>query len=396
MKNLSFFNALFLALAIFGISSCGSDDTTVELGPTVSAEITSLAGANVAPGATFTVQVVASLGDAQLNSLTVKEAGANVDALTRILIDGIDPANNPQVIPDADLDGFTWDLTITAHTDEAEVEYTFEVADKNGEVTTSSLLINTIGAAVAPIVEFNGTDPVTVTPGGATIIRISATATSDIASIGLLVGGVLDTDFANIDYEGTAFDANPLLLAAGSTSLTMAEITIRPTATGVYTFEVTDANGLVGSVDVNVIVGTLSTEITGILLNAAGPSGTGGLDLESGTGVGSADGDIKDEGINGGNADVNWITKISAAGTATLKYAGNLPDGSGYADVNTIEGIQGAFDNSDDLSGGVSDVVVVGDEFVVESNGNYYFLLVTEVNVEPTDNSDNYVFSIKK
>jgi hypothetical protein len=264
MKNLSFFNALFLALAIFGISSCGSDDTTVELGPTVSAEITSLAGANVAPGATFTVQVVASLGDAQLNSLTVKEAGANVDALTRILIDGIDPANNPQVIPDADLDGFTWDLTITAHTDEAEVEYTFEVADKNGEVTTSSLLINTIGAAVAPIVEFNGTDPVTVTPGGATIIRISATATSDIASIGLLVGGVLDTDFANIDYEGTAFDANPLLLAAGSTSLTMAEITIRPTATGVYTFEVTDANGLVGSVDVNVIVGTLSTEITWI------------------------------------------------------------------------------------------------------------------------------------
>ena len=29
MKNLSFLNVLFLALAIFGISSCGSDDTTI-------------------------------------------------------------------------------------------------------------------------------------------------------------------------------------------------------------------------------------------------------------------------------------------------------------------------------------------------------------------------------
>lgn len=407
MKNLSFFNVLFLALAIFGISSCGSDDSTtvdpILIPPTISAEITSTAGATVAPGATFTVQVTAAPGDSSLRSLTIQEAGTTIDATTRILIDGIEPSNNPQFI--AGGAGFTWDLTITAHPDEAEVEYTFEVDDNGGEVATASLLINTIGAAVAPMVTFNGADPVNVAPGSAANISISATATSDIASIGVWKGGdLIDITTEVTDYDGTAMTANPQELEAGFTSLDMVNITIRPTSSGVYSFQVTDANGLTDQVDVNVVVGTVATEITGVLLNSAGPSGTGGLDLDpdpmtgmaTGTGSMDAAAEIKDEGINGNPLATNWVQKISAANSAVLKYAGNLPDGSGYADVNTVEGIQGAFDNSDDLTGGVSDVVVVGDEFVVENNGTYYFLLVTDVTIDEDGNDDSYTFSIKQ
>jgi hypothetical protein len=177
-------------------------------------------------------------------------------------------------------------------------------------------------------------------------------------------------------------------------------ITVRVGATGaVYTFEVTDASGNTATVDVTINTGTAAAEITGVLLNQAGPAGTGGLDLDAGNSTGSADAsaEIRDQGIDLAEPNAtNWIQKISGVNGAEIRYAGNLPDGSNYEDITTQEEIEGAFTNSDALSGGISSVVAVGDEFVVESAGKYYFLLVTEVNITTNNNSDNYVFSIKR
>jgi len=404
MKNLSFFKVLFVALAIFGMSSCGTDDTVVSLGPTVSladdVDVVS-AFADVAPGGTFTVRLSATKGDAAFKSLTVKEDGVNIVSTdNRIAGNGltVEEFNNPQLITGDDVDGFTWDITVTAHTTSAELDYTFEVEDENGEVGSNFVTINTVSAATDPIVTFIGSDPVTVIPGTAAIVKISAEASSDIASIGVWKAGVLvDLNTEVIDYDGVAMDANPQELEAGSTSLTEAPITIRPTSSGVYTFQVTDVNGLTGSVDVNVIAGTTVSEITGALLNQAGPSGTGGMILATGESVGSADGDIRDSGINSANPDAtNWIQTFYGNPGVEVRYASNLPDGSNYDDITTTEAISGAFGSSDVLSGGVTDVVLTGDEFVVNANGVYYYLKVTDVTITTDDNADQYTFSIKK
>jgi hypothetical protein len=404
MKNLSFLNVLFLALAIFGISSCGSDDTPVNLGPDVSfgtgTDITS-DDADVAPGATFTVRLIVSKGDSPLKSLTINEAGTAISA-DRIVIDGIATANNPQLITGADVDGFTWDITVTAHSDDAEVEYEFVVTDENNEPSTASLLINTIGQGTPPTVTLVGTATLTVVPNTAVNIKISATpGSSDLATVSVFEGGTLISDLSRLDYDGAGFTDNPQPLSADDMNgFTELPITVRVGNTGaVYTFEVTDASGLNNSVTVTINTGTAASEIIGVLLNQAGPAGTGGLDLDAGNSTGSMDAsaEIRDRGIDNSlpTAD-NWIQKISGTNNAIVKYAGNLPDGSNYEDITTQEEIQGAFANSVDLSGGISDVVVVGDEFVVERDGKYYFLLVTDITVTSNNNADSYTFSIKR
>lgn len=403
MKNFSFFKVLFLALAIFGISSCGSDDTTdtdFTIAPTVSAEITSVGGADVAPGGTFTVQVVAAKGDSSMTSLAIKEAGANIDAATRLLIDGIDPANNPQIIPAVDADAFTWNLTVTAHSDEAEVEYTFEVTDKAGNVEMASLLINTVGQASPPVVDFVGMDPVSVTPGSAAIIKINATASSDIASIGVWVGGALvDLTAETIDYEGTPFDANPQLLAAGSTSLTEAAITIRPTATGVYTFQVTDVNGLTGEVDVNVLLGTpISSDdiYTGILVyNNSGPE-FGGLDLDTGSSVSSMDAaaDLIDSGnVSQGSQD--WLKQIEPTSGVTIREVPETgTDLIDYNAITTSEAVVAAYDSGSDVAN--TETLEIGSVFTAQKDGVTYLLQIGNIVITDTDNEDYYEINIKR
>ncbi|MFK7808505.1 MAG: hypothetical protein AB8F74_11940 [Saprospiraceae bacterium] len=401
MKNLSLFKALFLALAIFGLSSCGSDEEV--FGPTVDATFTDLSTiADVAPGSTFTVELTVAKIDADIRSVSILEDGVVMDG-SRITYAGIAVANNPQVVPDADKGGFTWSVDITAHTTAEELDYTFEVTDENNEVSSAFVTVNTEGAATAPAVTYVGTDPLTVAPGSANVLRFNSTGSGEIASFAVYFDDVL-VDAAELDYEGTTFTENPLPLAAGSTELSEVAITIRPNATGVYKFEVEDVNGLVGSASVNVIAGVAVTELTGVLLNQAGPPGTGGLDLDTGNGTGTqttdVDADIKDEGIDSSQPDdSNWKQQISGINGSEIRFVGNdttLPEGTSYANITTQEQIETVFGNADALSGGVSAVVVIGDEYAVKNGDNYYYIKVTEITETDDNNNDSYTFDIKQ
>ena len=405
MKNLSFLNVFLMALAIFAISSCGSDDETIVLSPTIS--FVDEAGfisvdSPVTPGATFSVKIRADKGDNSLSSLTILQDGVNVTA-DRITIVDIPTANNPQLVTGDDTEGFTWEISIIAHSDELDSAYDFVIADGSGNSNTATVYINTIGAATPPTVSIDGPTEFTATANSTQIIKVNATVGSALlSSLAVYEDGVLIADLGRLDYWGTAFDANPLVLVdTDKDGLVSAEVTLRLGDAGAaYKFEVADENGMTAFADVLINTGTAVTEVTGRLLNQAGPTGTGGLDLDvNDGGVGSADPDaeIKDEGIDLSQPlDENWIQKISAANNAVLKSANGLPDGSGYNDITTQEEIAAAFGNASDLGGGISDVVAIGDEFIVERDGKYYFLIVTDMDVTADNNDDYYEFSVKQ
>ena len=160
MKNLSLFTYLLLAVAvIFTSTSCEEDDPLV-LGPSV--VVTNSPSADITPGADFDVTISAAKGDANLKSLTIYEDGVKVD-LGRILVDGAAAGANPKLIVGADVDGFTWVITITAHTDASTRSYSFEVADDSGETDDASVDIATAGTP--PSIVLNGSNTILTAPG---------------------------------------------------------------------------------------------------------------------------------------------------------------------------------------------------------------------------------------
>ncbi len=180
---------------------------------------------------------------------------------------------------------------------------------------------------------------------------------------------------------------------------------------GVNTFRflLTDSGDLTDEVSISITttepvpVGTdLSGNLSGILLNQAGPAGTGGLDLDGGNSVGSADAtaEIKDNGINTDNpVATNWRQTISTVNGANIRTLNRTAMGEtyDYAAVTTVEEVQSAWDLGDVVTGNSTAVLEVGDEFIVESaDGTLRYLLqVAEVNVTTDSNGDNYVFNIK-
>ncbi len=182
-------------------------------------------------------------------------------------------------------------------------------------------------------------------------------------------------------------------------------------ATHNYTFEVADVNDKTASQTVAITTefgGTpIDMTLTGVLLNQAGPAGTGGLDLDTGNGTGTqpsdVDAEIKDNGIDLSQpVDQNWIRRISPMNGAEIRTPGaNFPSDFDFATVATKEEIQAFFNDGEALpaenanSEPMSDVVEVGDIFFVLRDGRYYLLEVTDITITPSDNSDSYTFNIK-
>lgn len=179
---------------------------------------------------------------------------------------------------------------------------------------------------------------------------------------------------------------------------------------GVNTFRflLTDSGDLTDEVSVAITtiapepVGTdLSGNLSGILLNQAGPAGTGGLDLDTGDGTGSADvaSEIRDNGVDSGPVATNWLQTISTINGANIRTLNRDAMGESYdfATVTTVEEVQAAWDLGDAVSGNSTAALVIGDEFIVENAdlSRRYLLQVVEVNVTTDDNGDNYVFNIK-
>ena len=195
-----------------------------------------------------------------------------------------------------------------------------------------------------------------------------------------------------------------------------------------YGFEVADKAQERASVSFDITIvappGTpIDTTLAGILLNQAGPAGTGGLDLDAGVGTGSAnpDAEIRDLGIDctiNQEVEENWRAQAgSVNGTDMVMVdVSAQPEGFSFENVKNKEEIVAAYDSGIALADGVStspscaqtpvtdvsDKVEAGDLFVVKKGDTYYLLSIDEVNfvhgfaADPLiNNNDNYVISIK-
>lgn len=233
----------------------------------------------------------------------------------------------------------------------------------------------------------------------------------------------LNTSFFTID-GGSLTSNNPFLIVGSSQDGVTYTFEISSANTvgqvRTYEIEVADEAGLKDAVSLTITtVAPASTPIekslTGVLLNASGPAGQGGLDLDDGDGTGSANAtaEIRDMGINCGQPDAtNWRKQIGTVNGAEMKrvVAANVENFT-FTNANTKEIIQAAFDTGDPIDSNlptlycnaadnviVTDVtlpLVVGDMFVVKANSKIYLIRVDAVNNVAADNSDNYVMSVK-
>lgn len=205
---------------------------------------------------------------------------------------------------------------------------------------------------------------------------------------------------------------NPALLISPFDTTFQFEVTLQTMeAFGVNTFrflltdsgnETSETSIIITTEEAIVIVETpLEGNLSGILLNQAGPAGQGGLDLDEGVSTGSANviAEIKDNGIDSGPVATNWKRTISTVNGTNIRTvnAASLGENYNFDNVETIEEVQAAWSTGDAVTGNSTQVITVGDEFIVESadGSRYYLLQVVEVNLTNNNNADNYVFNIK-
>jgi hypothetical protein len=288
---------------------------------------------------------------------------------------------------------------------------------------------------VDPIIDDNFSPTITLlteNPNVGGPVVFSSDATLELADSGatLLFVGIKGEDFTGtmktlevflndekvdeslvtmIAADGTDIGVNnPALLVDPFNAGFSFEVQLRTMAEyGVNTFRflLTDDGDLTDEVSITITTvpaGTdLTGNLTGVLLNQGGPGGTGGLDLDEGLSLGSGDDavEIKDNGIDAGPVASNWLQTISGANDAVIRVLDRPAMGEGYdfATVTTVEEVQSAWDNGIVLAGTDTEMLVVGDEFIVENAdaSRRYLLQVSEVNVTAADNGDNYVFNVK-
>ena len=244
-------------------------------------------------------------------------------------------------------------------------------------------------------------DSSVVEAGDTLVVNIQATAgTNEINSLSFLENGERFPDFSERLYlNDSAAVSNILPVDGDDRQGFSSEITILAAAeAGSYEVEIMVADDDNNSATVSFIyfVSDVNT-LEGVLLNQAGPVGTGGLDLDNGQGTGSAspDAEIRDQGIDlGAEADsVNWIQRIAPITDNNVELAA-LSAEFDFDGVYTQAQVAESFDEAATVA--ESDVIQVGDVFAVRRAGNHYLLLVTDVNITPDNNNDSYTFTIKQ
>ena len=239
--------------------------------------------------------------------------------------------------------------------------------------------------------------------------------------------------FLTFDRDGVELGAGSTFVREGSATGSLSSNRVLVDATGgtrevflvastdfdtsvTFTISAFDDEGLSASTDVTLVTPVQSTPIErtleGILLNAAGPQGTGGLNLNDGSSTGSADSlaDIRDLGIDDAIAvgTENWRRQIAPVnGTVLRRIAADYVTENPFADVEFRQDIIDAFESTSVDIGDASSEVAVDDVFAAlaqdeDGNDRYYLLLVRNVITETEeagsqtrDNGDRYVFDIK-
>lgn len=246
------------------------------------------------------------------------------------------------------------------------------------------------------------TDSATVEPGEVFVVNLTAdNGNSPLTRIEVLENGAA-VDPSRVIFDGDSAQSNPNPL--GDISALDWEIAIAAQdgeGTSVYDITVSDSNALDVTVTVTITTVVPSPPVRSatmyLLSNQGGPAGQGGLDVDTGEETGTTTGnfaaaDIRDQGIDTSLPTAeNWIQKIAPINGTTLKAAAGTIV---WEDIETVEDLMVAFDNAAEIS--ESDKVATGDIFfVVTTEGKTFGLVVTDIEVTPSDNSDFYEFDVK-
>ncbi|MEM9990523.1 MAG: hypothetical protein AAF738_02100 [Bacteroidota bacterium] len=256
-------------------------------------------------------------------------------------------------------------------------------------------------------------------------VRLEYTAgTDDLQSLTILEDGEI-IDASRLTIEGVETANNPQIITnkrSGTFDITIApNPNITEPRLYTYAFQVSDNTNIAEAL-LNIetiipdVVTPLDQTLVGVLLNQAGPAGTGGLDLDTGesTGSGAAAAEIQDEGIDFDKvAAENWRRQIAGVNGAVVRKADLflVSDGLTFDQVDSKEQVLAAYDSSSALTGFddfqnpsdtntgelVSQPIQIGDMFAVysASNERYYLLLCTNIDETTNNNNDSYTFSIK-
>ncbi len=282
-------------------------------------------------------------------------------------------------------------------------------------------------------VGFTSTDA-TLAPGETFTVNAEVlTGDNPLETFTFLVDGITvsNTDIANyyangeFEVDGSVETANnPVTLFGDAKQGASIVIEIVPFEqmdgeVRTYTFEATDEANNVGTVslDITVVDPTtpIDTTLTGVLFNQAGPTGTGGLNLDNGEGTGSADAEaeIRDLGLDCTvpAPGLNWRRQIGTVnGADMVKVDETQVENFTFDNVSVKEEIEAAYATGVELSDGasrncatgtdtpvtdVTDELVVGDMFVVLANGTHYLIRIDAINETDDSNADNYELSIK-
>ncbi|MBK8563630.1 MAG: hypothetical protein IPN76_09870 [Saprospiraceae bacterium] len=272
------------------------------------------------------------------------------------------------------------------------------------------------------VVITDGPDPATVVEDAGTIVTVTVEATkgTDALKSVTVYEGNTKVSIDDLTIDGVDAVANPILITSPTDVMTW-DIGVHVHAaagTATYRVVVGDDGGLEDEASFDVTVeAAIENTLTGVLLNAAGPAGTGGLDLDTGIGTGSSavESELRDMGIDSiaGSGD-NWRRRIGGINGANIRYAGNGT--VEFGDVASKEAIVALYDGADELQAAsnytaagdgidkwgnykVSDTVQIGDVFVVYKSSTevYYLVEVTDIeeNTVLGTNTDNYTLSIK-
>ena len=397
MKPLFSFSIVIICFTLF-LTACG-DEPIVQMDPSLTTTTAANDTLKAVANQFASINISGIKGSAELNGIEVFENDVKV-SFDRIRFKGTAVAANPILLLTNDRQGFTAEVRLRTLYADIVTKITITLIDNDGNRVSVSRMIK--ATKQGPVIGYSAANPVNaVAPGTDYGFRFSVTTGSaPLSTISVKENGVIITDVSRLKFDGIPFFSNPEFLPTNKIDGFVSNVVsvVLPATIGKwqYTFTFTDTLGGFTEYDVVAYVGTkLDFVATGVLLNAAGPQGTGGLDLDMGISTGSddAEAEIKDEGIDAALPLANnWKQKISAAGSAELRRVIQVID---ISDIYVKEQILNYWNLGSPVSGPTPNKVLVNDIFVVKKEDRYYFLQIDKVTVTPTDNTDKFEVSIK-
>ena len=415
--SLNKISSLSLLIIVLLFSACEED--TTDPGPGLDPTISLVSGPNyvssdvtATPGDTLTFRVRVDVGDHQLNAITILEDGSTLPATQQRIIyphisENASDANNPQAILGLDKDGLDWDIRVIMPTIDGNVNYTFRVADTQNN--SDEISVNVQLAATPPTLSIFGGSSTQAAPGGLFTVVIDVNpGSSQLEKLTIKEEGnnvAADRLRYNSALSTAQFADNPLtLLGSLKDGIDNDTIYIRAgmdDGVSTYTIIIEDEVGEEISFDLTVLIGTPIDEsyMAILVANADGDtSQLGGLDLDLGVAVKSRsmDAEIVDMGIDTDKvAAENWIQKIKPVnGTILRVLEGTALENFDYDAIITKEAIKSLYEEATEVS--ESDIVAVDDVFLVFKEDDYFLMVVRNVVVTPTDNTDYYEFDVKQ